>query len=220
VNWFDIHRIFFTVLDYPMSYLEFAGTIAGAVAVVLAARGNIWSWPVGIINVTLFFVLFFQVQLYPDMFLQIFFFVTNIVGWYRWAHPGTGEEDKKNELRVSLMQPRQWFFFLALSAAGTASFGALASHLHEWFNTIFVKPSAFPYLDSFVTIMSILATFLLIQKKVESWAFWLLADVIATGMYMAKGIRFVGLEYLAFCFNAAFGWWSWRQQYRSYTIPS
>ena len=70
---FDIKNIFFELVGYQMSYLEFFGTIAGAIAVWLSARANIWSWPIGIINVVLFFFLFYQVQLYPDMLLQVFF---------------------------------------------------------------------------------------------------------------------------------------------------
>src|SRR6267154_5789259 len=106
-----------------MSYLEFFGTIAGAIAVWLSARGNVWSWPIGLINVTLFFFLFFQVQLYPDMFLQIFFFVTNLMGWYRWTHPGISEEDKKHELRVSYMSRRWLVIFLGIGVVGTFIFG-------------------------------------------------------------------------------------------------
>src|SRR5882757_6791662 len=113
MNFFSIKNIFFTVLGYPMSYLEFFGTVAGAIAVWLSARANIWSWPIGLINVTLFFFLFFQVQLYPDMFLQIFFFVTNLIGWWRWANPKQGEEDKKNELKVTLMSMK-WLIVLAI----------------------------------------------------------------------------------------------------------
>ena len=75
MQFFDIENIFFTTLGYEMSYLEFFGTIAGAVAIWLSAKAIVWSWPIGIINVVLFFFLFYQVQLYPDMFLQVFFFV-------------------------------------------------------------------------------------------------------------------------------------------------
>ena len=60
-----------------MSYLEFFGVAFGLLAVWLSAKANIWSWPVGIVNVVLAFLLYYQVQLYPDMFLQAFFFVTN-----------------------------------------------------------------------------------------------------------------------------------------------
>ncbi len=203
-----------------MSYLEFFGTVAGAIAVWLSAKGKIWSWPIGIINVTLFFFLFFQVQLYPDMFLQAFFFVTNLIGWWRWANPKQGEEDKKNELRVSFMAWRQLVLFSIVGLAGTLVFGGFASRLQSWLPNIFSKPSAFPYLDSFVTVMSIVATYLMVQKKVECWAVWILVDAVATGLYFAKEIRFVGIEYLAFCFIAAFGLWGWSKEYRSYSLKT
>jgi nicotinamide mononucleotide transporter len=216
VVFFDIEHIFFEIWGYPMSYIEFFGTLAGGIAVFLAAKANIWSWPLGLINVTLFFFLFYQVQLYPDMFLQMFFFVTNLIGWWRWSHPRPGEEDKKQELRVSWMKPKTLILLSLLGLIGTFAFGAFASRLHEIFPIIFSKPSAFPYLDSFVTVMSIITTFLMIQKKIESWILWIIIDVVATYMYFVKGIKFVALEYLIFCFIAAFGLWNWMREYKSY----
>jgi nicotinamide mononucleotide transporter len=66
--------------------------------------------------------------------------------------------------------------------------------------------------------MSIITTFLMIQKKVESWMLWILIDIVATYMYFAKGIKFVGFEYLVFCFIAAYGLWNWMREHKSYTI--
>lgn len=220
MNFFSIESIFFEIWGYPMSYLEFFGTVAGGVAVWLAARANIWSWPLGLINVTLFFFLFFQVQLYPDMFLQVFFFITNLMGWWRWAHPKPDEEDKKHELKISFMPIRQMLIFSSLGLVGTFLMGGLASNLHEWLPQIFSQPSAFPYFDSFVTVMSIVATYLMIQKKVECWIIWIVVDCVATGLYFVKGIKFVGIEYLAFCFLAAFGLWQWLKEYKSYHTAS
>lgn len=214
--YFDIEYTFFELWGYPMSYIEFFGTLAGGIAVFLAARANIWSWPLGLINVTLFFFLFYQVQLYPDMFLQVFFFVTNLLGWWRWAHPKPYEEDRKRELKVSWMQRKHLLLLFLLGLAGTFAFGSFAARLHEIFPIIFNKPSAFPYLDSFVTVMSIITTFLMIQKKIESWVIWIIVDVVATYMYFMKGIKFVAIEYLVFCFIAAFGLWNWIREYRTY----
>ena len=216
MNFFDINNIFFEALGYPMSYLEFFGTIAGAIAVWLSAKANVWSWPVGVINVTLYFFLFYQVQLYPDMFLQVFFFVTNLMGWWRWTHPKPQEEDRKHELRVSWMPKKQFIMLSIVGITGTLLLGTFAKNLHELFPVIFSKPSAFPYLDSFVTVLSIITTFLMIQKKIECWIIWIIIDAIATYMYYVKGIKFVSLEYLVFCFMAAFGLWSWSKEHRSY----
>src|SRR6478609_3122213 len=125
MDFFSINKIFFNALGYSMSYLEFFGTVAGAIAVWLSAKANIWSWPIGLINVTLFFFLFFQVQLYPDMFLQVFFFVTNLIGWWRWANPKAGEENKNMELKVSLMSAKWLIIFTAVSLVATAGMGAM-----------------------------------------------------------------------------------------------
>lgn len=216
MSFFDINHIFFQVWGYPMSYLEFFGTVAGAIAVWLSAKANVWSWPIGVINVVLFFFLFYQVQLYPDMLLQVFFLVTNLMGWWRWKHPKRGEEDVKQELKVSYMPIRQMLMFLGIGIVGTFLFGSFASRFHEILPVVFSRPSAFPYLDSFVTVMSIVATFLMIQKKVECWMLWIVIDAIATYMYFMKGIKFVGIEYFVFCFIAAFGLWNWIKEYRSY----
>jgi nicotinamide mononucleotide transporter len=216
MTFFDIHSIFFTVLGYPMSYLEFFGTVAGAIAVWISAQANVWSWPIGIINVVLLFFLFYQVQLYPDMFLQIFFLITNILGWWRWTHPKTGEEDRKKELRISALPYRNRLWISGGVLIVTILFGTVASQLNNWLPSIFSKPSAFPYFDSFVTVVSIIAQYLMLQKKLECWALWILADVVATYLYFAKEIKFLGLEYLVFCFIAAYGLLHWRREYQSY----
>src|SRR5215475_14098528 len=120
-----------------MSYLEFFGTVVGAAAVWLSAKGNIWSWPLGIINVTLFFFLFYQVQLYPDMFLQVFFFVTNLIGWWRWKNPSKSEEDKRHELKVSYMPIKLMVAFAVVALICTSQMGLLAKNLHEFFPMLF-----------------------------------------------------------------------------------
>lgn len=215
---FDHESVFFTLWGYPLSYLEFFGTLAGGIAVWLSARGNIWSWSIGIINVVLFFFLFYQVQLYPDMFLQVFFFVTNLVGWWRWAHPKPGEENRRKQLRASWMGLRRTAGLLVVTITATVVFGYFASSLHELAPVLFPQPSAFPYADSFVLTISIAATYLMVQKKVECWAAWILADVVATYLYFSKGILFVGIEYFVFCLIAAYGLWQWRKEARQQRV--
>src|SRR5690606_18616665 len=216
ISFFDINKIFFELWGYQMSYIEFFGTIAGFVAVFLASRANIWSWPIGLINVTLFFFLFYQVQLYPDMFLQVFFFVTNVMGWWRWTHPKPFEEDRKRELKISFMRRKEAVIISFVAFAGTVLTGLLAQELPNLLPAIFTKPSAVPFLDSFITVVSIIATFYMIQKKVECWIMWLLVDMVATYVYFSRDIKLYAVLYLVFCFIAAFGLWNWIREYRSY----
>lgn len=216
MEFFDINHIFFTIWNYPVSYLEFFGLISGIVAVVLSSMANVWSWPIGIINVTLSFFLFYQVQLYPDMFLQVFFFVTNVMGWWRWTHPKPFEEDRKRELKISFMRRKEAVIISFVAFAGTVLTGLLAQELPNLLPAIFTKPSAVPFLDSFITVVSIIATFYMIQKKVECWIMWLLVDMVATYVYFSRDIKLYAVLYLVFCFIAAFGLWNWIREYRSY----
>lgn len=209
MGFFDIKNILFTVLGYEMSYLEFFAALAGLIAVWLSARANIWSWPIGIINVVLAFFLFYQVQLYPDMFLQVFFFVTNIMGWWRWANPKPGEENRRNELRASFMGWKRFSKLAAIGIAGTYILGTFAENLHELLPDLFSIPSAYPYADSFVTVMSIVTTFYMIEKKIESWIIWIVVDALATYLYFSKGIKLYALEYMIFCLIASYGLWNW-----------
>src|SRR6185436_9762312 len=156
-------------LGYGMSYLEFFSVMAGLVAVWLSAKANVWSWPIGIVNVSLAFFFYYQIQLYPDMFLQIFFFVTNSLGWWRWANPKPEEQNSKHELKVSFMNPRQFILLFTAGVVGTFLIGKLASNLHEWLPYVFNLPSSYPYADSFLLVMSVITTFFMIQKKIECW---------------------------------------------------
>jgi nicotinamide mononucleotide transporter len=217
VNFFDIDKIFFHAWDYPVSYLEFFGLVSGIVAVGLSSLANVWSWPLGIINVTLSFFLFFQVQLYPDMFLQIFFFITNVMGWWRWTHPEKFEEDRKHELKVSSCTPKDLMIIVVVGVIGTAGFGLFAGNLHELIPQLFTQPSAFPYVDSFITVMSIVATYYMIQKKIESWLIWLVIDVIATYLYYVRDIKLYSFLYFIYCLIAIFGYFNWIREKKSYT---
>ncbi|HEX8059498.1 MAG TPA: nicotinamide riboside transporter PnuC [Cyclobacteriaceae bacterium] len=217
MEFFSKDNIAFTIFEYAVSYLELFGVITGIIAVSLSAFANLWSWPTGIVNVILAFFLYYQVQLYPDMFLQIFFFVTNVLGWWRWANPRKGEEDSKNELRVSWMTRRQLVFTCSAGLLGTILMALFARNLHEWLPDLFSKPSASPFLDSFIMVMSIVTTFYMIQKKIECWIIWLLVDIMATYVYYIRDIKFFSLLYLIYCVIAAFAVWNWIREFKSYS---
>ena len=221
-NIFDIHTIFFTLWDYPMSYLEFFGVVSGSLATYLVARNNVWTWPIAVVSVILFFFLFYQIQLYPDMLLQVFFLITSLLGWWRWTHPGAGEQvvhsGAQQALRITKIPTRQLAIWLLAGVVATLLLGTFASNLHTLFPVVFSQPSAFPYLDSFTTVMSIVGTFLMIDKRVECWYVWLVVDAISTYMYFVKDVKLVSAEYFVFCFIAAFGAWNWTREYRSYQI--
>jgi len=83
---------------------------------------------------------------------------------------------------------------------------------------VFTKPSASPYMDSFITVMSIVTTFYMIEKKVECWIIWILVDILATYLYFTRGILLYSVLYGVFTIIAAFALWNWIREYRSYRV--
>jgi nicotinamide mononucleotide transporter len=209
---FDLKNIAFTVLDYPMSWVELIATIAGIIAVWLSAREHITSWSVGIINIIFSFFLFFKTGFYSDAFLQIFFFVTNVYGWYLWSKRDVNTAELV--VKVSFLPRTQQVRMAVAIIIATLAFGSVVNRLHEWYPSIFPVEAAFPYADSLVMMMSIVGNILLMSKKIESWILWVLVDIIAPILYFQKGIYLITIEYLVFFALASFALWNWLNIYK------
>lgn len=212
----DKNYIVLEILNYPMSLIELLGTIFNLVAVWLSAKEKISSWIIGIIGVVLFFILFYQVQLYADMFLQIFFFVTNCIGWYQWANPAKGFENKQQQLKITTIDAT----YRVASVIGvmflTAILGRFFLHIHEYFPKYFDKPASFPYADSFVMAGSIFAQIFLMQKKLEAWLLWCIVNVAALLIYAQKGIYLTLILYFIFLLIAIKGQIDWYRTWKTY----
>jgi nicotinamide mononucleotide transporter len=198
---FDIENIAFSVLGYAISYVELIGTIFGLISVYLATKANIWTWATGIINIVCLFILFYQIQLYADMTLQIYFLFVSIYGWLYWR-----KEDNK---KVSSLTKSSTTVYIIILFLSTVLLGFIFSNVHIMIPGIFTKPASYPYWDSFTTVASILATILLSQKKIQTWVLWILVDVVCVVLYYIKGVYFLSLEYAIFTYLCIFGLINW-----------
>lgn len=209
----DVNNVFFTLIGYPISYIEFIGTVFNLVCVYLVARKNIWNWPIGIIGVVFFGILFYQINLYADLFEQIYFFVTGFWGWYMWSKarkPKDGDEDTV-VTRNTLEQNLDWGGGIVIATLiGTWAM----SNIHVWLPGLFSEPASLPLLDTFTTVMSFAATILMMRRKLENWVLWILVDIIAVGLYWVKGVPFIALLYLIFLVLASNGLRTWLKTYQ------
>lgn len=207
---FNVNNIFFTFLGYPISYLEFVGTILNLVCVILVARRNILTWPIGIAGVVLFGVLFYQINLYADFFEQIYYFITGIMGWYMWAKlANKNDADDKVIVETNTWRSNlAWLGGIALTSV--VATWAL-SNIHTWLPQFFAEPAALPAIDATTTVMSFAAQYLMMKRKLENWYLWIAVDIVAIWLYWYKEVPFVALLYLIFLGNALYGLWAWQR---------
>ncbi|MBC7450414.1 MAG: nicotinamide mononucleotide transporter [Cytophagales bacterium] len=205
MNFFDIRHVAFELFGYPLSYVELIGTLFGLISVYLASKAHILTWATGIINEVCLSILFFQVQLYADMFLQFYFFITTLYGWYTWKYSLSGsvvsrESNKKNALLAVLI------------VAGTVMSGYLIRRIHIDLPHYFIVQASYPFIDSFVMVSSMIATILLAQKKIETWFLWIAVDIVCILLYIQKEIYFLAVEYVLVLVISCYALYQWRKQ--------
>ena len=187
-------------VDYwTQNWLEATGLISGLVCVALLIRQNIWNWPIGLLYSLVSIVVFFRARLYADLALHVFYVVMNGYGWYYWAF---AKRAIQLETVPVTQTPARVAVALTLVVAGaTAAMGWLLANRTN---------AAVPYWDSATTTMSFAGMWLTARKHIENWIVWLVVDVIATGIYLYKGLEMYALLYCVYIGMAFAGWWAWR----------
>ncbi len=213
-DFLSVNTIFFTVAGYPMSYIEFFGTALNLLCVYLVAKNKIWNWPVGIAAVVLFFLLFYEIRLYSDMVEQAYFFVTGFWGWYMWSRrKRTQDSDDKGELQVTSGRAIEIALAGISIVLGTITMGMLMARIHLILPSIFQAPADYPYLDALTTVISFVATVLMVRRKVTCWYLWIFIDFIGIWLYWVKGVKFIAVEYMIFLVLASYGLYKWHNIY-------
>ena len=208
LHYFTVDAIFFTIFDYPMSYIEFFGTILNLASVYLVARKNIMTWPIGLVAVIIFGLLFYQIRLYGDFIEQIYYFFSSLYGWLVWSR----KNESKDNILASWSSKSFLVYWLAATIVLSAIFSWAIANLHIWLPSFFPEATTYPALDGFTTVASFVAMILMAHKKIECWVYWIVVDVIAVWLYYVKGVYFISLLYLIFLGLASFGLLNWLKQ--------
>lgn len=182
--------------------LEWCGVFTGILCVWLAAKNNIWNWPVAIVSVLIYIFIFFETKLYADMGLQVYFFAMNIYGWYFWSKHRSNLQESRP---ITLITKKE----IVLSIIGVIGFTIGLGLL------LFKKTDAsFPFIDSFCTACSLIAQIFLARKVLQNWLIWIFVDAIYIGLYFSKDLYATGLMYALYIGIATMGYLDWRKVYR------
>ena len=186
------------LVAHGSSCLEAVAVLFGIVSVFLSVRENIWSWPTAIVNVSLYFALFFQSGLYSDMGLQAVYFALSVYGWYEWLYGGKGH----TALKVSRTPHRVWGVLGVIALIVWASLGRLTSGL---------PGVSLPYVDAGTTTTSLIAQWMMTRKLLENWVLWTIVDVVYICMFIYKGLYLTAFNYAVYLVLAVMGFFAWKK---------
>lgn len=186
-----------TLCSASMSPLEIAANFFNLLSVWFSARNSVHTWWSGIVGCALYAVLFTDVKLYADVSLQFFFVGSCIVGWWAWLRGGRN----RTPLPITRVRPLIALGLAVLAASAAGGYGLL---LVTW------TDASYPFIDSAVLALSILAQLLMVARKIESWPVWLVVDLIAVPLYASKGLWLTAGVYAFFLVLVVMGWLRWR----------
>jgi nicotinamide mononucleotide transporter len=178
---------------------EVIAVILGVVAVYLATRQNVWTYPLGIVSVFIYIEIFYEVKLYADMGLQVFFIILQVYGWYEWLYGG----ENRTALHVSRVSFRSGIIVAVIVCIGTVILGYL---LHQ------LTDASLPYIDSFLAVLSMAGQWLLARKYIENWSVWVAVNVGSIAMYGYKGLYFTMVLYGVYLGLAIVGYKEWKKE--------
>ena len=188
----------FTNLNFNWSIIESVAVLFSVVYVILAAKENIWCWAAAIINVSLYVYIFYTVQLYPETGLQIFYFIMAIVGYYMW--------NKQDKERIKEWSETKHLLIIL--------FGAIFTFFMGFYFSIYTD-SQMPIIDSFTTVFSIIATYMVIKKVLGNWLYWIVIDAVSVYIYFNRDLHLTSLLFVAYTIIAVFGYFAWMKRMKT-----
>jgi nicotinamide mononucleotide transporter len=177
--------------------LEIAANAAATLAIYLAGRNSIHTWWTGILGCGLFALLFFEAHLYADVLLQGFFIASSAFGWWHWQRGDHGQA-----VGVAAADYLSLAWTVPAAVVATAGYGALL---------YFFTNAYAPFVDSAVLVLSVIAQLLLMQRRIENWACWLLVNSIAVPLYAGRGLYLTAFLYGCYWVHAIVAWSRWRR---------
>ncbi|MFN7013822.1 MAG: nicotinamide riboside transporter PnuC [Bacteroidia bacterium] len=169
---------------------------------ILAAKENIIAWYCAFISVLIYIYLCINAQLYAETFLQVFYLIMAVVGWYKWKFNNSEDKSGKKIIQLPL---KKHLTNILLSSITTTIVGYILSKYTQ---------AALPYMDAFTTVFSLYATWMVAQKVLENWLYWIVIDLVSFFLYTLRDLYLTGLLYIVFTILATYGYISWKKKFK------
>lgn len=179
-------------------------TFSGLLCVILAARGNIWTYPVGIYNTVAYAYISYINGLYGEMGLNLLFFLpTSVAGWFLWR-----DKIKDHVVLMRRLSGKNRMWLLVACVACTGLLGLALS---------FIATQKTPYIDALTNVLSVAATFLMMYRFQEQWFLYISLNIFTVTMWSIRWFhgspegRMMVLMWSLYLINSFYGAIKWHQ---------
>ena len=183
-DWFLIvgviaSNIIYSVMTGTLDVLGSVAGITGVLCVVLVAKGSIWNYIFGLVNVSLYAYISYKAELYGDAALNALYYVPmQFIGYWQWRKRGAAVTEQQADGQGVQVKARRFNWhqraLLAIGcAAAVVSCGFILKYIGD--------PQ--PFKDSTTTVLSIVAQALMALAFMEQWVLWIITNVVSVVMW-------------------------------------
>lgn len=185
--------------DTPFGFTVF---LSGVLCVILAAKGSIFNYAVGVYNTFGYAWLAWQNGLFGEVGLNLLFFAPmNIIGFLMWRNHRKGDS-----VQMRRMTGRSVAVTAVVCVVSIAALGLGLS---------FLPGQNSPYIDATTNVLSVAATLLMARRYREQWLAYITLNVFTVIMWTLRamagsdqGVLMV-VMWSAYLINSVYGLLVW-----------
>ena len=181
--------------------LEIFAVIFGFLSVWFSKNNNVLVFPTGLVNTSIFVYLLFKWELLGDMVINAYYFLVSIYGWYYWTRKNNNEYTPITKLNISDKK-----IMLLIAVLSCLFVSLMYTYFDKWSGVV-------SYVDILTTSIFFVGMWLMAKRKIESWIYWIIGDIISVPLYLYKGLAFTSFQYFIFTFIAIAGYYKWKSIY-------
>ena len=141
-------------------FLEIGATILGLIQGGLAMLNKRSNWVFYILQMLFLIVFSIINKLYGDVVNNGIYLVMGVIGFILW--------NKKNESsKITRASLKEKIIYIAIIAIGTVGVQFVLKGTDD----------PLPILDAFTTVSSLVATYYMMKKKIDTWVIWFINDI-------------------------------------------
>ena len=198
--------------------IEILGAAAGIIYVILEIRQNVWLWPVGIVTSAFYILVFYTSRFYADMSLQVYYLVVSCAGWYWWMKgaglraqgTGQGAEGTGHRAQGAVETDRLKVTRIKMKMGMVLAGVFVLLYFVMWLVLSELTDSPVPEWDSFITSLSIVATWMLARKIYEHWFLWIIVNLASAVIFLSRGLYPTMVLYIIYLIMSFAGLKAWK----------
>ena len=176
--------------------MEITAVVFATIYLLLAVKQDVRCWYAAIFSSFLYFFIMMSANLYMEAYLQIFYIIMAIYGWFQW---NTISEDKSKFI-VRTWSIKQHLIVISSVISLAYISGSLLNIYTE---------AALPFIDALTTWGAIIATYMVAKKLLENWIYWFVIDSISVLLFMSRGLYLTSVLFFVYLIIIYFGYKSW-----------